>query len=574
MIDLASTSLPIASATLPPCVEHAITHGPVDGEDLDWILVLARFWKGLGADETTVTRDIEEWYTVSDTIEDLDHGDIVSTVRSVYLSDRSRADCQEMYRLKSFQNGCARADCVFFNPRIKTDSEAVPELETDSFMGGQKIDTAALAEELVRQLNIKRLPGGLLAVYNNGIYVTEDSEILIDKVVRTYLRNNLTTKFRANLMLHVKAIADPVSWDDFERFTNLLCTQNCVIDLITGQVLDYSPHYMMLHKTRVAYKPKAVRDLWNKILEEIIVDAKIPSAWGEVTEGQLDYFKSLWGYSITGETRDEIIAIHQGQGGSGKTTITSAIQYALGSYVLQVDPDILMAKGDSFKPAYELALGIGRRIFLTNESKDGAKLNSQLIKRIATEGQEFNARQIRERPFTYTLRAKAHLVMNPPPILDEQDKSISRRLHLIKYEANFSKKPDKTLKKKLQSEAEGVLAWLVEGAVAYYRDSLKPTEAIISAVDDLFADSDPLFGFIDANIEQAKGEKVTSRGLYLAFKAHCNSRFINTDRFDPRAFGRDFVAQLKLRGWKVPSSRSHGETVYRDIRFISEHGGA
>jgi P4 family phage/plasmid primase-like protien len=559
----ASFHLPFASATLPPCVEYAINHGPADEEHLDWGLVLARFWKGLKADEDTVAGCIEEWYTCSDTVEDFDHNDIVSLVRSVYLSDRSRADCQEMYRLKSFQNGCARADCPFFNPSSKKDSETIPTLEADSFMGrNQGVDISALAEELVRRLNIKRLPGGLLAVYNNGIYVTEDSELLIDKVVRSYLRNILTMKFRGNLMLHVKAVADPVSWNDFERFTHLLCCPNCVVDLSTGQALDHSPHYMMLHKTQVSYKPKADRNLWLKTLGEII------------SESEADYFKTLWGYSITGETRDEILAIHQGPGASGKTTITSAIQYALGPYVLQVDPDILMTKGDNFAPTYELALGVGKRIFLTNESKDGAKLNSQLIKRIATEGQEFNARQIRERPFTYTLRAKAHLVMNPSPILDEQDKSISRRLHYIKYQADFSLAPDKTLKKGLQSEAEGVQAWLVEGAIAYYKNGLRPTAAITDAVEELFADSDPLYGFIDAKIEQAKGERLASGGLFQAFKTHCSAQFVNTDRFDPRAFGRTFKAQLKLRGWKVSSFRSHGETIYQDIKFGSEQWGA
>ena len=577
MIDIASTSLPFASAHLPPCVEHAITHGPVDDEDLDWIVVLARYWKGLGADEPTVAGCIEAWYTVSDTVEDLDHADIISTIRSVYLSDRSKADCQEMYRLESFQNGCARADCIFFNPPTSSNSDALPELDKSLFTGERGgISIADLAEELVRRLEIKRLPGGQLAVYNNGIYVTEDSEILIDKAVRACLRNTLTTKFKANLMLHVKAVADAVTWDDFERFPHLLCCTNCVVDLMTGQALDHSPHYMMLHKTRVAYKPRADRVVWEKILEEILPAVKIPGPIDrtEIAEGQLEYFKTLWGYSITGETREEILAIHQGPGASGKTTITSAIQHALGSYVLQVDPDILMTKGDHFAPAYELAFGVGKRIFLTNESKEGAKLNSQLIKRIATEGQEFNARQIRERPFVYTLRAKAHLVMNPPPILDEQDKSISRRLHYIKYQADFSEGPDKTLKKRLQSEAEGILAWLVEGAVTYYHDSLAPTKAISASVEDLFADSDPLYGFIDACVEPSTGDKVSSRGLYLAFKTHCNSRFVNTDRFDPRAFGRAFSAQLKLRGWKVPSYRSHGETVYRDLRFTLDNEGA
>jgi P4 family phage/plasmid primase-like protien len=566
MIDIASTPHPFASATLPPCVEHAITHGPADDEVLDWVLVLARFWKGLGADEETVTRDIEYWFNTSETLDDLGADDINSLVHGVYLSDRSRADCQEMYRLRSFQSGCARADCIFFNPPPNTEFEP-PALDTDAFIGPRGgIDLATLAEVLVRELHIKRLSGGQLAVYHNGIYVIDDSQILIDKVVRTYLLNSLTTKLRANLMLQIKAVADPAGWDDFERFTNLLCCPNCVVDLETGQVLDHSPKFMMLYRTRAPYKPRAERVLWEQTLKEIIPP--------DGDEDQLNYFKALWGYSITGETRDEILAVHQGPGASGKTTITSAIQYALGDYVLQVDPDLLASKGDSFKPAYELAFGVGKRIFLTNESKEGAKLNSQLIKRIATEGQEFNARQIRERPFTYTLRAKAHLVMNPPPILDEQDKSISRRLHYVRYQADFSKSPDKTLKKRLQSEAEGILAWLVEGAVAYYQASLTPTKAIVAAVDDLFADSDPLYGFLDANIKQCKGEKLASGALFQAFKTHCSTQFVNTDRFDPRAFGRLFKSQLKLRGWQVPSYRSHGETIYQDIKFNSEQWGA
>lgn len=557
VLDIASVPLPFASATLPPCVEYAITHGPADDEVADWIIVLARFWKGLGADEEIVARDIELWYNTSDSLDDLDGNDIQGFVRGVYLSDRSQADCQEMYRLKSFQAGCARADCIFFNPPTKSDSDALPELDPENFINPKTkfIDIASLAEELVRQLNIKRLPGGGLAVYNNGIYAIDDSEHLIDRVVRTYLRNNLTTKFRANLMLHVKAVADPVTWDDFERFTNYLCCPNCVVDLETGQILDHSPHYMMLHKTRVSYKPRAPHELWDKTLEDILPG------------DQLDYFKTLWGYSITGESREEILAIHQGPGASGKTTITSAIQHALGSYVLQVDPDILMTKGDHFAPAYELAFGVGKRTFLTNESKDGAKLNSQLIKRIATEGAEFNARQIRERPFTYTLRAKAHLVMNPQPVLDEQDKAISRRLHYIQYRSDFTENADKTLKRRLQSEAEGILAWLVEGAIAYYKNSLVPTQAVKAAVEELFADSDPLYGFIDACIEPSPGDRLESGGIFMAFRNHCSSQFVNTNSFDPRVFGRLFKAQLKLRSWDVPTYRSNGSTIYRDIRY-------
>jgi putative DNA primase/helicase len=399
--------------------------------------------------------------------------------------------------------------------------------------------------------------------------ITEDAEYVIDGVVRNFIVNELNTKLRSNLFLHIKALDDPVSWDDFERYTNLLCCPNCVIDLQTGQVLDHSPHYMQLHKTAVRYRPKAPRDLWEKTLAEIMPAVNLSATGLENLEDQQDYFQTLWGYSITGETRDEIFIIHQGAGGCGKNTITWPIHGAMGSYVQQVDPNILVAKGDYFRPDYELANGVGKRIFLTNESKDGAKLNGQLIKAIATEGAVFNARQIRERPFSYILRAKAHLIMNPPPIIDEQDKAIERRLHYIQYQADFTDKPDLTLKARLRSrsEAEGVLAWLVEGAQKYYQHGLHRTKAVTDAVNELIFEGDPLYGFADATLEPAAGERVTSDGLIKAFKTHCNSLLINTDKVDPRSFGRMLNAQIKLRGWKVRTYRSNGRTIYQGMKY-------
>jgi putative DNA primase/helicase len=324
---------------------------------------------------------------------------------------------------------------------------------------------------------------------------------------------------------------------------------------------------MMLRKTRTPYDPNADRKLWEKTLEEIVTKIDIGGPSANIFEDQLEYHKKIWGLSVTGETRDEVLFIHQGAGGSGKTVITGTVQNAMGQYVQQVSPDIFISKSDHYTPSYELANGVGVRIFLTNESKEGGKINGQLIKQIATEGQEFNARQIRERPFTYTLRGKAHLVLNPPPVIDEHDKSIKRRLHMIRYLEDFTDRADLTLKKTLKTEARGILAWLVEGAISYYRDGLKPTKAVSQAVAELFDDSDPLYGFVDCTLEESEKDRVSSRELFKAFKSHCNGMMVNTDKIDPRPFGRMFNAQLKLKGWKYRKFASNGETVYIGMRY-------
>jgi P4 family phage/plasmid primase-like protien len=562
--------LPV-QAVMPPCIEHAIRYGPAYDDYINWCSMLGRWWKSQGADIKTLHKFIKLWYNDSDTTEDLTDAEIEDFTQLGYgTMNLDGIDCHDFWNSDSFRQGCNKFGCHCYkseeDPKI-----FIPKLERNTFIGQAKnepVNLANLSEELVRQLNIKRLPGGVLAVYNNGIYITEDSEYLIDTIVRNYLKNEMNTKLRSNLLMHIKALADTVIWDDFERYPHLLCCPNGVVDLTTGELMEHNPAYMMLHKTRAPYKPEAQCVLWTKILNEIVLDVSLSNNFGEVKERQLDYYKTVWGCSITGETRDEIVPIHQGAGASGKTTITSAIQYALGQYVQQVDPDILVTKGDIYKPSYELATGVGKRIFLTNESKEGAKINSQLIKMIATEGAEFNARQIREKPFTYTLRAKAHLVMNPPPILDEQDKSIQRRLHLIKYDADFNVRPDKTLKKRLQAEASGILGWLVEGAIQYYKIGITPTQAVANAVQELFESSDPLFGFLDANIEKSNlGDKLYSDSLFKAFKTHCGSMCINSDKFDPRPFGRALNAELKMRGWKIKTYRSNGKTVYQGLKY-------
>jgi P4 family phage/plasmid primase-like protien len=570
--------LPIASVSLPPCIEYAIRHGPEQNEEMDWVFSLTRFWKSWEVPEEVLLPFLIEWFNDSDSAEPMDDKDIGTFVSDTYAGDRTRPDCEELARLQSFKKGCARADCPFYNPREASCEIPLPALDMDEVKKGQyPVNVYELANQLVRHLNIRRLPGGSLAVYNQGIYVIEDAEAVIESIVRDYLKNELTIRLRANLFLHIKAAADPVVWDDFERFTHLLCCPNCVVDLQTLQILDHSPHYMMLHKTAVNYRPKAKSELWDKTLEEIIPPINLSPAGLDNFEDQLDYIQTAWGYSISGETRNEAFFIHQGAGGCGKNTITWPIQGAMGSYVQQVDPNILTAKNDYFKPDYELAMGIGKRIFLTNESKDGAKLNGQLIKSIATEGAVFNARQIREKPFAYILRAKAHLVMNPPPIIDEQDKSIERRLHYIQYQADFTGKADLTLKTRLRKreESEAILAWLVQGAHKYYKTGLHRTDAVNQAVKDLMSEGDPLYGFVDANLELSPGDKIYSDGLIQAFKTHCNTLLITTDKLDPRSFGRMLNAQIKLKGWKVKSNRSHGRTVYQDLKFKSvNEGGA
>lgn len=61
--------------------------------------------------------------------------------------------------------------------------------------------------------------------------------------------------------------------------------------------------------------------------------------------------------------------------------------------------------------------------------------------------------------------------------------------------------------------------------------------------------------------------------LFKAYKTHCGSLSMNTDKLEPKGFGRMLNAQIKLKGWKVRSFRSHGRTVYQGMKYKTVNEG-
>ncbi len=264
--------------------------GPEAEDGITWVIILAQFWKERGADPKSLSQYIKNWYSDSNTIELLNGHDIdVFTISGCEATDT--ITCQTLQSYPSFRTGCNKIICPLFvekkAPRIDVPKIAVEGIRAQSGF----VDFVLFAKELIRKLNIKRLPGGHLAVYARGIYVTEDADIIVDRVASEILGNDLTTKLRVNLFLHIRALADAVVWGDFELYPHLLCCPNCVVDLTSGQALEHSPVYMMLHKTRVPYRPKASRELWEKVIDDIVLDVDVKALNSHIKASQMDYYQ-------------------------------------------------------------------------------------------------------------------------------------------------------------------------------------------------------------------------------------------------------------------------------------------
>jgi len=129
---------------------------------------------------------------------------------------------------------------------------------------------------------------------------------------------------------------------------------------------------------------------------------------------------------------------------------------------------------------------------------------------------------------------------------------------LVRFEGA---RDDKQLGQKLRAEAEGVLAWLVEGCLAYRQRGLDPPAIVLAATEDYRAESDPLREFIAARCVEDPRSKVGAAKFYDAYRVWAAFNGIHSrELLDSRSFG----GKMKER---IQHKRTNAGIFYLGIRL-------
>lgn len=187
----------------------------------------------------------------------------------------------------------------------------------------------------------------------------------------------------------------------------------------------------------------------------------------------INYVQKLLGLALTGNaTTENIFPIFFGAGGNGKSTFINCIQAVIGDSISYgADPKFLMETSQKDHPT-TLASVHGKRLIIAQEPSQGSRLDTSLIKSL-TGGDQLSARRMREDPWSFTPEALIVLVSNELPLVRETSDGIWRRIVVIPFSAKFlGTDRDPLLKEKLLAEKEGILRWLVYGAVLYAKEGL------------------------------------------------------------------------------------------------------
>jgi putative DNA primase/helicase len=322
---------------------------------------------------------------------------------------------------------------------------------------------------------------------------------------------------------------DPDPW--------LLGTPGGTVDLRTGKLRPGRQDDFITKLTAVAPIP----------LDDFDADRDCPR-WLEfldqVTEGNseaIQFLQSWFGYSLTGDTREEALLFVHGPGGSGKSTAVNAIGDLLGDYCVNIATETLSASKFDRHPT-EIARLRGARMARASETEQGRTWAQQRITAL-TGGDTITARYMRQDDFEFRPVFKLTIVGNHRPSIQNVDAAIRRRFNVMPFD-HLPERADHTLKGALRTEWAGILSWAIVGCLNWQRDGMVRPEIVRDTTNSYFEEQDTFQLWIDDCCETGKAFADTTENLWQSWEW-----FARRSGDDPGSRNKTFPEMMQSRGY-------------------------
>jgi len=373
----------------------------------------------------------------------------------------------------------------------------------------------------------------IYAMHADAIYQTDD-----ETERRARLKHALASESRRAIAAMVALVRSqpgiPVRPDQLDDDPWVLNVLNGTVELRHGALLR--PHRREDRITKLAlvnYVPDAPCPTWLAFLERVL---------GGNRE-LIGFLQRFLGYSLTGRTDEQVLAIAHGAGANGKSTFLHAAKMILGDYGQSVPLDTFLVNKhvDTARP--DLARLRGSRLVAAVESDSGRRFAEGLVKMVT--GQDtIVARRLYREHFEFSPTFKVVIATNHRPVIRGTDDAIWRRIRLVPFTVTIPpEERDRELPDKLQQEREGILAWAVQGCLEWQRKGLGLPEEVRVATNQYREDMDVLGGFIAEHCVVGPEASATAAALwerYLAWATQAGERPITRKAFSLALIERSF----------------------------------
>lgn len=342
-------------------------------------------------------------------------------------------------------------------------------------------------------------------------------------------RNETSEKFARGCLddRRIKSMLSTAQSEIFKRPAELdtdayaLNFLNGTVDLRTGELRPHRPEDFITKLVHHNYRPNAECPRWLAFLDQVMGGGPDADQAPQERSWRLtDYLQLALGYSLTGCTIEKAVFVLFGEGDNGKSTMLSVFRRLIEEYSVLLQADTLMVRQESNNTQADLADLRGARFAQTSETEEGQRLSQGKLKRITQGMGKIKAARKYENPIEFPETHKLWMDTNRKPMIrDADDKATFNRLHPIPFIVTIPKtRIDRHLPAKLHGEAEGILAWAVEGARLWHQSGLQHPPEIEAAKDQWHAEMDQLGRFIEERCVTGDGVRASGGALYGAYK--------------------------------------------------------
>lgn len=368
----------------------------------------------------------------------------------------------------------------------------------------------------------------------------------------------LLDKVLASLVKIGSVVAEPDVFDADRRYFGV---GNGDIDLTTGEFLEPDPLRFVAKHTKINYVQGADCPRWKQTLKECLMDDEM-----------VDYFQRLIGQAALGQTNNGLLVFLYGGGCNGKSTVLEVLRAVFGDYQRTASQDVFFGSNGGTTRADLIDLK-GARLIELPETERGGRFNATQMKRI-TGGDEISVRApYAPKQERFSIIGVPFIATNYYPNIQEADDGTWRRIRTVEFRRNFEKdkeiKKDEHLREKLALEYEGVLNWVIEGALKAQKVGLEPPKKVLEDVNAYRRDSDLVGQFVEERlvIDGNDKSRIACSSMFKLWQNFCAERGDNGGIRTAAALTGELTRRY---GWKRP--KIHGYYHFKGVCQKEDYG--
>lgn len=279
----------------------------------------------------------------------------------------------------------------------------------------------------------------------------------------------------------------------------------------------------------------------------------------------IDWVQRWCGYLLSGSTQEQVFVFCYGSGSNGKSVFIEMLKFILGDYAKAIQPEMLSNQQKSPGAATpELAALKGIRLALGTETEEGVHLAESLIK-VLTGGDTIVARPLYGSLIEYLPQFKIMLTGNHKPIIKGNDEGIWRRIKLLHFTQKFEKgNCDPNLLLKLKAESPHILAWLVDGCLAWQKQGLNNIpRSIEAATNEYRTDQDIVGKWLTEYCSLTPLAETKSTILYKSYKTWCEENGMRPSS--------SVILSRRLEDRGLEKTHTRNGRIYKGISVDTPH---